>query len=135
LDLNSVMDAIGVRLATITGLRVYDYSADQAAPPSAIVGMPEQPIEYDAVMGRGADRVVIPVLVVVGKVSDRAARDALSAYLAGSGASSIKTAIESGNSDLGGVAQTVRVQTARVDVVTIAAVDYLGATFDVEVFD
>lgn len=135
LDLNAVMDAIGTRLVGVTGLRVYDYAADAAAPPAAIVGMPEQPIEYDATMGRGADRVVIPVLVVVGKVSDRSARDALSGYLAGSGASSIKAAIEGGNSDLGGAAQTVRVQTARVDVVTIAAVDYLGATFDVEVFD
>ena len=135
LDLNAVMDALGVRLATISGLRVADYPSDSANPPQAIVGLPETPLEYDAVMGRGADRVVLPVMVLVGKVSDRTARDALSAYLSGTGASSVKAAVEGTTGDLGGAAQTVRVMTARVDVVTIQAVDYLGATFEVEVYD
>jgi hypothetical protein len=134
LDLNAVMDAIGARLVGVTGLRVYDYAADAANPPAAIVGMPET-VEYDAAMGRGADRMVIPVTVLVGKVSDRAARDQLAQYVSGTGASSIKAAIETGNSDLGGTAQTVRVTGARLEVVTIQAVEYLGATFDVEVFD
>lgn len=134
LDLNAVMDAIGARLLGVTGLRVYDYAADAAAPPAAIVALPET-VEYDTVAGRGADRVVIPVTVLVGKVSDRAARDQLAQYVSGTGASSIKTAIESGGSDLGAVAHTVRVTQARVDVVTIQAIDYLGASFDVEVFD
>jgi hypothetical protein len=132
LDLGGVMDAIGAALGTIAGLRVADYPSDSANPPQAIVGLPAEPIEYDATMGRGADRVVLPVAVLVGKVSDRAARDALSAYLSGTGAQSVKGALDG---TLGGVAQTVRVTSARVDVVTIQAVDYLGATFDVEVYD
>lgn len=128
------MDAIGVRLATIPGLRVYDYASDGASPPAAIVGLPEV-IEYDTVMGRGADRVVIPVLVLVGKVSERAARDRIAPYVSGAGAQSIKAAVESGNSDLAGSAHTVRVTTARIDFITISAIEYLGASFDVEVYD
>lgn len=134
LDLNAVMDAIGARLVGVTGLRVYDYAADGASPPAAIVALPST-VEYDVVAGRGADRVVIPVTVLVGRVSDRAARDQLAGYVSGSGASSVKTAIEGGDPPLGGAAHTVRVTEARIDVVTIQAVEYLGASFDVEVFD
>ena len=131
LDLAAVMDAIGVRLATIAGLRVLDYPADQANPPQAIVSLPET-VEYDSVMGRGADRVVIPITVLVGRVSDRAARDALAGYVSGTGPQSVKAAVDG---DLGGTAMTARVTEARVSVVTIQAVDYLGATFDAEVYD
>ena len=134
LDLGAVMDALGVRLSTIPGLRVADYAADSVVPPAAIVGLPEE-VEYDATAGRGADRCVIPVLVVVGKVSDRAARDAIAPYVSGIGAVSIKAAIEGGASDLGGAAHTVRVTSCRIDIVTIAAIDYLGAAFNVEVLD
>jgi hypothetical protein len=134
LDLTAVMDALGARLVGVTGLRVYDYAADNAAPPAAIVSLPRS-VEYDSTAGRGVDRIVIPVTILVGKVSERAARDKLGAYIAGSGASSIKAAVEGSGGDLGGVAQTVRVMEATVDVVTIGAVDYLGASFDVEVYD
>lgn len=130
LDLNAVMDAIGARLVGVAGLRVYDYAADAGSPPAAIVALPET-VEYDVVAGRGADRVVIPVTVLVGKVSERAARDQLARYVSGEGAESIKTAIESA----GGAGQTVRVTSARVDIVTLGAVEYLGASFDVEVLD
>lgn len=135
LDLGAVMDAVGVRLATISGLRVLDYPPDNANPPQAIVSLPADPIEYDAVMGRGADRVVIPVTVLVGKVSDRVARDVIAGYLSGTGASSVKSAVEAGDSNLGGTVHSVRVMTSRVDVVTIAGLEYLGASFDVEVID
>lgn len=135
LDLGAVMDAIGVRLATISGLRVADYPSDSANPPQAIVSLPEI-VDYDTVAGRGADRVVIPVTVLVGRISDRASRDALALFVSGTGASSIKAAIEGGTGpDLGGVAHTVRVTGARIDVITIQAIDYLGASFDVEVYD
>jgi hypothetical protein len=130
LDLNTIMDAIGTALSTITGLRVYDFTAGSQAPPAASVGLPPD-VEYDFTKGRGSDRVVVPVTVLVGKVSDRTARDELSAYLAGSGAKSIKAKLD-GN--LGGAAQTVRVTGASTQIVTMTqGVEYLGATFDVEV--
>ena len=135
LDLNATMDAIGVRLSTIAGLRVADYAAQSINVPQAIVSLPTGPVEYDAVMGRGADRAVIPVRVLVGAVSDRASRDAVAAYVSGTGTLSVKTAIEGTDPTLGGVVQTVRVMTATIDIVTVGAVDYLGASFEVEVFD
>jgi hypothetical protein len=131
LDVNGIMDGLGTRLATIAGLRVYDYPAEVAAPPAAIVGLPTA-VDYDWTKGRGSDRVVVPVVVLVGKVSDRASRDALSLYAAGSGSKSVKTAIEA-DVDLGNAAQTCRVQTTRIEVVTLNGIDYLGATFDCEV--
>jgi len=131
LDLNAVMDAIGTRLGNIAGLRVTDYASDRANPPHAIVGLPDE-VEYDAVMGRGADRVVIPITLLVGKVSERAARDQLAAYVSGTGAASVKEAVDG---DLGGAAQTARVTGATISIVTIQSVDYLGASFEVEVYD
>lgn len=132
LDLGAIMDAIGSRLATISGLRVADYPSDQANPPQAIVSLPTS-IEYDAVMGRGADRAVIPVMVLVGRVSDRVARDLMCQYLSGTGSLSIKTALEP---DLAGAAQTVRVTVALPpDIVTVGGVEYLGTSLEVEVYD
>lgn len=128
LDLNTLMDAVGTRLGTITGLRVYDYLEPIASPPAAIVGMPLE-VDYDFTKGRGSDRVTIPVTVIVGKASDRAARDALSAYIAGSGANSIKAVLD-GN--LGGAVQTARTMSCRIEVITLEGAEYLGATFDLE---
>lgn len=129
IDLNAVMDALGDRLRTIPGLRVSDYPADAANPPQAIVSLPDE-VEYDTVAGRGADRVVVPITVLVGRLSERTARDLIAAYLSGAGEQSVKAAVEGG-----AVGQTARVTGSRVDVITIQAIDYLGASFDVEVYD
>lgn len=131
LDLNGLMDALGTALGTISGLRVQDYPASVAAVPAAIVGLPSV-LEFDATKGRGVDHVVVPVTLLVGMVSERAARDALSLYLAGSGVKSVKAAIDG---TLGGVVQTARVMGATVEVLTLAGVDYLGATFEVDIYD
>jgi hypothetical protein len=65
-------------------------------------------------------------------VSDRAARDALALYVSGSGGSSVKAAVDG---DLAGTVHTARVTGATINIVTIQAIDYLGASFSVEVFD
>lgn len=131
LDLNAAMDGLGVRLATISGLEVKDYNADAVYPPAAVITLPEI-IEYDESMGRGTDRCTIPVWVFVGKISERSARDALAAYMSGTGSSSIKSAIEA-DSDLAGAAHTCRVMTAEPIAATVGGVEYLAAIFNVEV--
>lgn len=93
LNLNTAMDAIGTALGTVTGLRVFDFKPGSAQPPFAFVDLPT--ITYDYTKGRGTDRAEFPVLVAVGSASDRASRDEIGAYLAGSGSSSIKTALDS----------------------------------------
>jgi hypothetical protein len=130
MDLNAVMNQIGTRLDTIAGLRVHDYQADTITPPAAMIVMPDE-IEFDKTYGRGMDKIMLPMLVVVGKASDRAARDNLAAYASGSGSVSIKAVVEGGTYTAFDV---VRVARAEFDTVRIAGNDYLAALFDLEIF-
>ena len=130
LDLNAVMDAFGLRLGTIPGLRVYDYPPDSVAVPAAVVGYPDT-VTYDETMARGTDSCTVTVTVLVGRISDRASRDALGAYLAGSGVRSVKAAVDG---TLAGTVKDARVGSATVMSVTVGGVDYAAAAFSVEVY-
>ena len=131
LNVNAVMDGLGVRLATISGLRVFDFPPDSASPPFAVVAMPEE-ITYDSTMKRGGDEMVVAVHVVVGKVSDRSARDQLGVYMAGTGATSVKTVIEADRT-LGGAADSCRVTSAVFSTFDMAAQPFLAGTLNVHV--
>lgn len=129
MDLAAVMDEVAARINTIDGLRAFGYPPDSVQPPAAIVSYPET-YTYDETYGRGMDRITLPVVVVVGKVSDRASRDQLGAYVNGDGARSIKAVVESATyTEL----ETVRVIDAEFDVVRIANVDYVAATFSLDI--
>lgn len=134
MDLAAVMDELGDRLGTINGLRVHRWPPDNISPPAAIVSYPDS-YEFDATYSRGMDRVEVPVIVLVGKVSERAARTRLSRYIAGSGPASVKHVLERA----GDPAQpytaidSLRVTRVDIDVVTIAGVDFLAATFTVDI--
>lgn len=130
MNLGAVMQAVADRIGTITGLRVYAYPTDSITPPAAIVGYPDT-YSYDETYGRGMDRIAdLPVIVAVGKVSDRATRDNITKYVRGSGATSVKGVIESGTYT---AFDTVRVTGVAFDIITIASVDYLGATFTLDI--
>lgn len=133
MSITDVMDGLGGRLATITSppLRVYDFPADAITVPAGIVLFPETLI-YDDTMARGADRATFQLLILVGKVSDRAARDELALYMAGAGARSIKETVEE-DKTLGGAAQTTRVTQATVETFTVGGADYLGCRFTLDV--
>lgn len=124
LNVSTQMDNLGTALATITGLRVFDFTPDNAYPPFAVVSMPEE-VRYDNTAQRGTDEAVFEITVAVGKVSDRSARDQLAAYLAGTGSSSVKAAVDSSG--------LRRVESARVVVITLGANEYLAAVFSVRV--
>jgi hypothetical protein len=129
MDIGACMQQMADRLGTITGLRAVGYPASQVSPPAAIVSYPNS-IDYDKTYRRGQDAVEIPVVVVIGKTADRTTRDALAAYSAGAGASSIKTVLESGTYT---AFETIRVASADFDVVTIAGVDYMAGVFTCEI--
>lgn len=129
LNLADVADAVSARLDTIAGLRCYAYPASSVAPPAAIVSYPDAQV-YDATYGRGMDRMTLPVVVVVGKASDRSARDRISEYTAGAGAKSVKQVLESGQYS---AFDMVRVVRADFDVVQIAGTDYVAALFELDV--
>lgn len=130
LDLAATLDAIGVRLATIGGLRVYDYPPDAVAAPAAVVGYPDE-VTYDETMARGTDSTIVPVTVLVTSGSDRAARDALSPYLSGTGARSVKAAVDG---TLGGLVKDARVAGAQIRGIGVGGIDYDAAVFTVEVY-
>lgn len=128
MDLANVMDDLGQALGRIEGLRVFPYWTDRLTPPAAIVGWPD-PLTYDATYGRGSDRTEIPVYVAVGKANARSARDLLARYADGSGTHSVKAAVESHEATSYDSARVIR---AEFDVLTVASVDYLAATFYVD---
>lgn len=123
--LDDVMDEVGEALDTIEGLRVFPYWADRITPPAAIVGFPDS-YEFDQTYGRGSDRFVLPVLVLVGQADARTARDSLAKYVHGSGSASVKSAIESHTPTS---YDSARVQGVEFGTVTVAGTPYLAATF------
>lgn len=129
MDLAAVMDEVGDRLDTIDGLRVYRYPADSVAVPAAVVGLPEA-YTYDEAYGRGADRITLPVTVLVGAVSDRTSRGRIGAYADGAGASSVKAAVEAGTATS---FDSVRVTGVEFDRIRVASVEYLAATFTLDI--
>jgi hypothetical protein len=132
MDLGAVLDGLGVRLATISGLNVLDYLPDDIPVPAAVVDWPST-VEYDSTMARGSNRIETEVHAFISLVDAESARDALVSYMSLSHANSVKAAIEDDPS-LGGVAMTVRVMEAKAEVWSFASVDYLAATFTVEVY-
>ena len=126
---SNVRDGLKTRLQTITGLRVYDLIPDTVTPPAAIVGQLD--FTFDLNNARGLDQANCDVLVIVQRLSERVAQDKLDAFLAGSGAGSIKTAIEA-DKTLSGAVQTLRVVSASPGTITSANIDYLSYQYAVE---
>jgi hypothetical protein len=129
MNLAAVMQAVADRLDTIAGLRCFAYPEAALTPPGAVVLYPER-IAFDGAYQRGQDRATLPVLVVVGKVSDRSARDQIGVYCDGSGAASVKQVLESGTYTAFDV---VTVTAVDFDVVTLASTDYLAANFTLDI--
>lgn len=123
--MGAVMDDLGARLGTITGLRVFDFPPLSAQAPFGFVNLPES-INYDLTYGRGSDRMSVDVYVAVASVVDRAARDALSTFAAGT---SVKAALELQPFTVG----VYRVTSVDFGPIVLASQAYLGAVFHVDV--
>jgi fructose-specific phosphotransferase system IIC component len=131
-SITDLRTGIATNLATITGLRTSPTIPDNINPPIAVV-VP-QSISYDTAFARsGGDEYEFIVTVIVGRVDERSAQNRLDSYCSGTGASSIKTAIEK-DKTLGGKALTLRVTDLRnYTQVSIADATYLAAEFVVQV--
>jgi len=131
-SLTSIRSGLGTRLETISSLLVYDYVPDSIEPPCAIVGTLSS-LEYDNTFSRGSDTYTIPIQLYVSRVDAEDSQDTLDGYLAGSGSSSIKFAIE-GDTTLGGAVSSARVvEASNYGVYTINSIEYLGVEFEIEV--
>lgn len=127
---NDVANELTTRLRTISGLRVFGYPPATVTPPAAIVSYPER-IDFDQTYGRGMDRIPSwPILVVVGKATDRTARDRIYDYAAATGSLSIKAVLEGGTYTS---FDDVHVVSCEFDVVGIAGIDYISALFTVDI--
>ena len=130
-SLTTLRAGLATRLATIPGLRASATIPDNPSPPIAVV-MPGR-ITYDTAFGRGSDEYTFDVMLIVGRVADRASQNNLDAYCASSGSASIKAAIEA-DRYLGGSAFDTRVTEMRDQgPLAIGDVTYLTATFAVTV--
>lgn len=127
---STVRDKLKAAL-NITGLRVFDTIPDNIIPPAAVIG--QLSFDYDLVFQRGADSATCDVLVVTGRMSERAAQDYLDNLLQPTGNSSVKTKIES-DQTLGGSVTSVRVSRAEPVSVTSSGVEMLAYRFQVNLW-
>ena len=132
MNLGAVMDELAAQIGTIAGLTAFGYPPDTVTPPAAIVTYPDE-VVFDATYGRGMDTIALPVVVVVGRASDRASRGRLSRYLDGSGSHSIKATLEADGLEWASF-DTVRVMSAdEIDIYQIGGVDLLSATLRLDI--
>jgi hypothetical protein len=129
MDLDAVMDQIASRVDTIAGLRAFAFVPDKITPPSAVVAFPER-VRFDETYKRGYDRVSLPIFVLVGRLTDRSARELLIAYCAGSGAKSIKAVVESGTYT---AFDDLRVEGIDFNTYQAAGTEFVGAKFMLDI--
>lgn len=127
ISISSVMASLGTGLSTITDLQVYDYPAQNAVAPFALVDFPDS-LDYDLSSRRGSDRMTIRVFVGVSNNVDSEVQERLAAYAAASGAGSVKAAIEAT-----GAGSSVRVTRVEFGPLVIGGTTYAGAVFYVDV--
>ena len=130
---SSIRAGLKTNLETISGLTVYDYVPDFLEPPIAIIA-PLNTLNYDSTMARGADTYEVPVILYISRIDAETSQDTVDSYLASSGATSVKAAIES-DPTLGGAAMSVRVISASDygEYEVTQGTSFLGVTFNVEV--
>lgn len=130
--MGAVMQEIADRLDTIPNLRVFGHPPDKPPPaPSAVVTYPGT-LRYDGAYARGMDQLDPTVVALVGKVSDRTARDRVSKYVNGSGVESFKALLEA-EDWAHPTFDTLRVTQVEFDMITIGGVEYLSATFTLDI--
>lgn len=131
MSISLLRQGLANNLQTLKGLRVVATLPDAVNPPMAMIGL--EKVSYNQQNQRSMAEYTFRVTVVVGRVSERIAQQALDVYVA-PGAGSIKFALESDRT-LGGVAYEVFVpELSAYGAVSIGGIDYLSAEFSVQVF-
>lgn len=131
MNVSNVRDGIKTRLQTISGLRVWDVIPDQVTPPGAVVGQLD--FTFDIDNARGVDLANVDVYVIVQRMDARSGQNKLDGYLAGSGSTSIKAAIE-GDRTLGGTVNTLRVTRAEAGTYIQGDVTFLSYRYSLTIW-
>ena len=111
--------------------RTFDYVPDQVPTPCAVVG--NLTITFDEAQNRGLDMGEVDVLVIVSRMNDRGAQDKLDGYLAGSGAGSVKAALETDRT-LSGALQSLRVVRAVPITIEVSGVSFFAYQYEVNLY-
>ena len=129
---NQIKEGLKTALATIPGMRVYDYQPDQVNPPFCFPVLEE--VTYHGAMGSGNVIHQFTIQVVVSRQSERTAQERLDGYLSYSGDQSIRKAIEADRT-LGDIVQDLICTSAR-NILNFDANDttYLSVDFQVTVY-
>ncbi len=131
MDVSAIRQALATAADTITGLTCYGYSPDSADVPALV--MDEVELDYNRTM-RGLVEAVYTVRLYVSRADDRAGQATLDAYLAPTGSTSVKAALES-DKTLGGRVSTIRVERAKgYGRYELGTNHYYGAELDVRVW-
>jgi len=131
-SITNLRTALATNLATITGLRTSAEMPDNPNPPIAIVR--PTTVEYNQAMNKGLTKYSFAVVVIVGRAEERTAQRNLDAYCSSTGASSIKTAVETDRT-LGGNAYDCQVtEMTNYTPIQLNEGTYLAAEFAVDVF-
>ncbi len=131
-SITDLRTALATNLATISGLRTSAEMPDNPNPPIAIVR--PTTVEYNQAMRKGLTKYSFAVVVIVGRAEERTAQRNLDAYCSSTGASSIKTAVETDRT-LGGNAYDCQVtEMTNYTPIQLNEGTYLAAEFAVDVF-
>jgi hypothetical protein len=127
----TVRDALATRLKTIGGLNVPDTVPGTITTPSAVITL--ESLTYDSTMSRGSDDLTFAVTVFASTANDRAGETALYSFIDGTGANSIKAAIEA-DPVLGGVVMYAVVAGAsEIGIREYGGTEYYSAQFAIAV--
>jgi hypothetical protein len=130
MSISQIRTRLATNLATISGLRTAAEIPDLPNPPVAVVSL--NSVTYDGAYAKGLTTYSFSITVIVGRSAEREAQRKLDAYIS-TGASSIKSAVES-DKTLGGYAYDCRVVSMdSVGSLTVSDTTYLAADFTVTV--
>lgn len=132
--LSQIRAGLKTRLETISGLRVSAYVTHQVNLPQAMIGNIRR--TYHQTFGSPGDSHPFAEVTVVTGTPERGLEEAqadLDAYCDTSGAKSILAAIE-GDCTLGGLVDDLEVRDVDQGLITLNGINYIGATWTVEVY-
>lgn len=132
-SVSAIRNGLKARLATIAGLRTHDVWPDTLNVPAALVMAPSG--TYGVDMG-GTVLVKADIIVIAAPLQNGIVRaqQQLDAYLASTGARSVRVALLADRT-LGGIAQTINVMGWRdYGAITVNGIEYAGCHVDVEVW-
>jgi len=133
MDVQQIITAVNTALDGIAGLRALDFPPDQVPVPCAVTELATggQLVTYDT--STSTHDLRLQVRLLVSRASDRAGAKAIHAYLAPSGTSSVKAAIEN-NAGIAALVHFAVVSGASgFGTYQVGDQQLLGVTFDVAV--